>query len=435
MEQSFQYFIDFVLLIELFLCLKRSLYGLCGLVAIRILIPEVVRISSPFALSLNTFCVLFLFLSVLIGERHKKMITSIPKTIIIFFLLLIICLFLSDYSDLHFQISSTIKLFLTDYLPAILAFNIIKSIDDIKLFVKVVAISIIVSCTWAIITSIIGFNPYIVLIRILYSSDGQDDNVELFTDATSSGTFTHTNGFGFFIPIAFSFFMMILNYSKDKINYFVLIALILGSICCQKRTCFIALFLYVLFLILYSNGKFKWSVIRYSILFIFLFVISMGLLQKDSRISRVVTTSIFFWDDNVARENDIGGSSMEMRMDQITYPFVMIEDNLLFGKGSGYIDYYQHVEADLVHPVLKGFETLPCRIEVETGLFGFFLWFYFISRMMKLTYIHDNKSRGQFYGFWLSQIVVWIASGFSSFTVFGIFVVVMPKLRLLNNRL
>lgn len=430
MEQYFQYFVYIVLILQLILSLKKSIYGLCGLISVRILIPEIVKVSPSISLSVNTICVTFLLFGILKERKLEVLKTSISKIFFIFFIFLLLCLVLSDYEDIKYQSFSTIKLFLTDYLPAILAFCIIKSKNDIKLFVKVLAITVLLSCTWAVITMVIGFNPYSILIGLLYKEDYLD-TADAFMGAASSGTFTHTNGFGFFIPIAFSIFLLIYSYDRSKIYIIVLILLLMGALCCQKRTCFIALFLYLLFLMLFSNKGRKLSIIKYGIGSLFLLGVIVSSLPKESKVSQVVAASLFFWNDKVAEKNDVGGSSMEMRIEQISYPFVMIQDNLLFGKGSGYIDYYQHVEGNLVHPVLKGFETLLSKIEVETGLIGFFLWGWFLVKLIKATNPHDKRRNGLFWGFWLSQIIVWLASGFSSFAVFGVFSVVIPKLKLL----
>lgn len=432
MESYFQIFIYIILLIELVLCLKKSIYGLCGLVSVRILIPEIVRVSSSISLSVNTCCVIFLLLGVLKEGKLKKIKGAIPLTFFCFFTSLFIALTLSDYEDFKYQFFSTIKVFLTDFLPAILAFCVFENRTDSRLFVRAFAISVIISCSWAVITMLLGFNPYNIMISLLYKEDFMD-TYDDFIGAASSGTFTHTNGFGFFIPIAFSFLIIVLSYDKSKIYYLALILLLLGAICCQKRTCFVGLFVYLFFLLIFSKGsRLKTYIIRYGIISVVVLLVAISMLPKESKVSNVVMTSVFFWDDKVAEKNDIGGSSMEMRMEQITYPFVMVKDNLLFGKGSGYIDYYQHVEGELVHPVMKGFETLLSKIEVETGIMGFFIWSLFILKLMKETNLKDRSRIGLFKGFWLSQLVVWLASGFSSFAVFGVLVVAMPELKFLD---
>lgn len=432
MEALFQYFIYLVLFVELLLCFKKSIYGLCGLITIRVLIPEIVRISFPISLSLNTYCVIFLLLGLLKERQNIKITEPLPKTIILFFIFFFLTLLLSDYTDLKYQSFSTLKLFLTDYLPAVLAYFIINDKYDISLFAKVLSVSIIISCIYAFVTIIIGTNPYNLLINILYKEDFNLNNVLL--DGGTAGTFAHPNGFGFFIPIAFSFFVIILSYDKSKLYYLVLLLLLIGAIGCQKRTCFISLFIYFAFIVGFSNIQKKIKYISYALFVGVIFLLIIISLPKSNRVSRILETSLSFWDDKIAERNNITGSSFEMRMEQITYPFVMIKDNIWFGKGSGYIDYYQNVEGNLSHPILKGFETLPCKIELETGIFGFFIWAFFLLRMMKHTSINDINRIRLFRGLWLSQITVWLASGFSSFAVFGVLVVSMSKLDMLKNQ-
>lgn len=424
----FQNILYIIILIEFFLCIKRSLYGLCGLISIRILIPEIVRVSSAISLSVNTICVLLLLLSIVKEKNINIFKYATSRTILIFMFFLLLFLPISDYADLKYQTFSVVKLFLTDFLPAILAINIIKDKNDVEIIVRVLSISIIISCLWALTTMFLGANPYNDLIIALYKENIIENNSDVAWSFSSSGTFSHRNGFGFFIPIALSFYIIVLSYKKSTLNYLVVLFLLVGALCCQKRTCFIAILSYLLFVFMFMKMEKKIYYLKYIFLLVMMFILVVNMMPKDSKLGNVVTTSIFFWNDKIAESNDISGSSMEMRIEQVTYPFVMIKNNLLFGKGSGYIDYYQNKLGNLVHPVMKGFETILSKIEVENGIMGFFLWGYFIFKMIWTTRLHDKKREIFLYGFWVSQLMIWFASGFSSFALLGVLAVIIPKL-------
>ena len=92
-----------------------------------------------------------------------------------------------------------------------------------------------------------------------------------------------------------------------------------------------------------------------------------------------------FWDDEKQEDNDVSGSSMEMRFNQIDAAFEEISANPIFGRGYGYRDYWIFMHNDL-HPDLLGFESVLLLYLVERGWIGlifFFFMAYFIYRLCK----------------------------------------------------
>lgn len=88
-------------------------------------------------------------------------------------------------------------------------------------------------------------------------------------------------------------------------------------------------------------------------------------------------------------KNDIHGSSFSMRVEQVLYPFVLVADNFLFGKGFGWHTYY--LSEHELHPVLQGFESIITVAISDGGFCGLILWSYLFYISYKYSSLKDKK--------------------------------------------
>ena len=88
-------------------------------------------------------------------------------------------------------------------------------------------------------------------------------------------------------------------------------------------------------------------------------------------------TYIQFWDDDKQARSEITGSSLSMRLDQMSAAQREIKDNKLCGKGRTYREYYQNKNGQL-HPELLGYESFILLKLVEQGWIGLFLFVFLI---------------------------------------------------------
>lgn len=93
--------------------------------------------------------------------------------------------------------------------------------------------------------------------------------------------------------------------------------------------------------------------------------------------------SIQFWDDEKQKDNDIEGSSMELRINQFEAALDEISDNPIMGRGYGYRDYYI-VKHNALHPDLLGFESVLLLYLVERGWLGLLFFFVMVGYIYKL---------------------------------------------------
>ena len=128
------------------------------------------------------------------------------------------------------------------------------------------------------------------------------------------------------------------------------------------------------------------------LLFLFAVVLVVSLIpdKEWKKITEKVdpfVTSLQFWDDEKQKENEIHGSTMEMRIDQFSAAIEEIEGNPLFGRGYGYREYWQTKHNGL-HPDLLGYESILIYYLVERGWIGllfFFVMVFYIYKMFRRT--------------------------------------------------
>ena len=119
------------------------------------------------------------------------------------------------------------------------------------------------------------------------------------------------------------------------------------------------------------------------LLFVCVFFIPDRQLDRFNKEVEPYVASFMFWDDSKQKENDIKGSSMEMRFEQFDAANKEIEDNPIFGRGYGYREYWQ-MEHKGLHPELLGYESLIIYYLVERGWLGLLFFFFFAFYIYKI---------------------------------------------------
>ncbi len=115
--------------------------------------------------------------------------------------------------------------------------------------------------------------------------------------------------------------------------------------------------------------------------------------KKMSKEVEPYIASLQFWDDQKQKENDIQGSSMEMRIDQFEAAQEEIADNPVFGRGYGYREYWQN-KHNTFHPDLLGYESVLIYYLVERGWLGLLFFFAMAFYIYKL--FRKETSNGLF---------------------------------------
>lgn len=422
--------------------LKKTIYACQFLIISRILIPETVRLTPIADISLNTAVISILILLVLkdllIGKvQFKQFRNSYIKDIFLYILAFTIIFVFATKSDTHYQLNRLIQFCITDFMPVMVFVLEIKNIWQLDLTLKVFLICSCITCIYGIFTLLLGNNPYVDFINSYYGwrdsdftdlmQEGLDQSRGIYT---TSGTFTHANGWGYFLPIAFVVIFFYNSIRQSKMAILTLILLAISIVICGKRT---AISSFAGFWALYFLlGKWK-NKVKLGVIFIaaFLFVaLILNSFPELNQVKKLVDSSLFFWNDNLADKNGIGGSNWQMRINQMTYCFVLVKDNLLFGNGFGWTAYYLSNFGP--HPILMGFENIISDAVSNGGVCGLLLWILIFYSSYK--YSSKNDKKKLFYLlFTFTQVLIALGSGLSYFIFYGIGIVLLNRFYLLEK--
>ena len=192
-----------------------------------------------------------------------------------------------------------------------------------------------------------GINPYIVELANI-------NNAELleaqFGDQLNrlmikiSSTFTHPMTFGAFLGMAAVYIYSYVTNKKNVVLVCVLVGLISCIFFCGIRTPIAALFITIaVYLLQKKNFKAFFRALMLGVIGYFIIIqipaLSETILSMTDRSS-----------------SEVGGSSIEMRLEQLDAAFDEVRNCMVFGKGHGYNSYYWSVHG--THPRLYSFESL-----------------------------------------------------------------------------
>lgn len=240
----------------------------------------------------------------------------------------------------------------------------------------IVIVSIIIIIYSFYLVPLNGFNPYVMLIAQV---NGEDLFENQFGDqqrrlmAKISSVFTHPMTFGAFLGMAAICIFACKEHINKYITYLVLVGLFSCILICGIRTPIAAIFITIL-IYLFVNKSFKLFYYA-TISGILAYFIIMQIPEISGTISSIIDS----------KSSNVGGSSIEMRLNQLNACFVEVQDCLFLGKGYDYTGYYSSKYG--IHPTLYSFESIVFVILCNYGLIGFAIW----GNMFRQLFNYTNK--------------------------------------------
>lgn len=398
-----------IFLLMIIFSLSNLTYGVCIFLMVRILVPEDVRL--PFAnISLNTGIIAVLFVATIFHSfvkngrlRYNRKFT---RGVLVFCVYCIASLLLSDYSNLGSQMGYFIQFLITDITPCVIAVSVLKSEKDVLIVIKTFLITCLITTSYGVISYFLQSNPY----RLLWATTSTNSDQSYWFGNFTTSTFVSTNSFGYFIGLSFPFVAFILSKGiYKKYSKVALILLAVGSMLGKKRTTIVVLLCYVLLWFISGNIKKRLKYFVYSIPVIAIAMIMIFTVPSFESVKNMVITSVFFWNDSVYNSVTLGngGSNWALRLRQLTYPFVEVKTNPIFGHGFGWCSWY--LSRGVIHPVLFGFETLPAQAICEFGLVAFILYPILFIGLYKFA---NGKSRNKYVTlFFITSILQMLGTG------------------------
>lgn len=364
-----------VLLIIVFSFVKLKI-GVAVYLAYLLLVPYMQIHFLGMTFSYNLVNLIFL-IAFFVNFRYRYKYRIDYKPLIPFAVLyggyLIIMLFSSD-TPLAYMLEKYRQHVMKIFILTFVMWNVmLQDNASVKLFRNVCLMCIAIASIYGLLlTQTEGLNPYIME---LTEMSGGEYNIEYLTRDTGrmfgriTSVFIHPMSFGLFLGLALIFIYNCI----EKINVYIFTILsllvLVNVFTCGVRSVIAGLAISVLFYLLLIR-KFK----IFAGIAVVMAVI-YGVISSIPEISEYVS-SIFD-----SRNTNIGGSSLELRINQFLGCFDVIGENYLFGMGFDWHQYY--MQSHVIHPKLLAFESLVFVVLCNFGFVGVILWIVYVFKMYK----------------------------------------------------
>lgn len=239
---------------------------------------------------------------------------------------------------------------------------------------KIFLICIFVAVAYGLFLTLMpGLNPYMqVMLPVMggefneaYAAGNSGVSVNTTLNSTRmfgriSSVFTHPMAYGLFLSFSIVYCYMKTVLEKNKLFLFLLILTIAATFVCGIRTPIAALFIGVVFYLVYTH-RVK-TAVQVGVVAVCGFVI----------VNSIPVLSDFIYSIIDSKGGDVQGSSFSMRVKQLMYCFDVLGNDYLFGKGYSWTTFY--MTGGRVHPLLLAFESLAFVVLCNNGFAGVCFW-------------------------------------------------------------
>lgn len=366
-------FIQILILLTMALLVARPKVGLCLYLACFFLIPSLeLSFIGLEAVETSVMFALFFMAANLGNVKHIKKIDYSP--LIPFFVLYSVFFLLTFFSAQEVPLGFSVKNFiryviLTFIIPTCIYTMITCKPGLLKPVNKTMLLVIAIIVTYGLLLTLSpGVNPYIEFLSKEINMPeihlGRDDG-RMF--GAISSVFMHPMSFGTMLGFSFCYVMYSRKFLGMNPFVFVVLAgmILLGTLFCGVRSSLAALMgtgaVYLL-----MKRKFKLLVAAAIIVGIALLVMSY-MPMLDAYVG-----SLFQMESD-----DVSGSSINQRLEQLAASLLEIRDNPTFGNGYAWHSYYIWQNDGYGHPLLHGWESLIFVALTDSGYAGVIVWIIF----------------------------------------------------------
>ena len=428
----------------------RLSLGFTLAVACRLLIPPIVRVNLIITeLSLNSCLILLLLGLTILKIRAGKVAIPTWSDSRVFFkpflvllgILVVSCLF-GSHGTLQYRLSSLLQFLYTEFLLCFVGWFILSRYADIRDFIKIISMAAVIAALYGTYCYISSSNPYISLVNSIYQP---------VLDALSfmeyerggivgriQGTMTHPLIWGGSCMVLFVLFFSQGEYMNRYIRFAVLALLTINILFSGSRSALLSMMAALAVIFYVGNIEIKKTYLVYAVFGAVALLVALYQVPPLAKYKDLFESTVFFWDEQ--QSENIRGSSISMRLEQLEGAFDMIDDgNLVTGLGQGFIKYYSTTLG--VHPVLRGFESIVFMALVESGILGLLAWGIFFVLLWKILdkidISKEAKEKFSFVGakaFLLAYSVFVVSTGIqSTLYLFLVVYLVMLKANILSK--
>lgn len=342
-----------------------------------ILLPEIPFGVGDGNLKKNHLLILtmvFLFFNYILKKKYSIDVNPY-KFCIVYFILSAL------FVPLKFDTKYSIQIYYLIYDIAIILlfpiaiWNIINKEKCISLFRNALLVCIGIACLYGLILTLTnGFNPLVVYFSSFGGGLDEEAWTQYFSDegrlfGRISSVFYHPMHYASFLGFSALYVSFIREKLTKGVFLFLFGVILINFFTCGVRSVLGAiiasLFVYIV------TKRDAHLVFKVILAFMIGFIIISAIPPVYDYVNSIFDSS----------NNDVKGSSVEMRLDQLSGAFEEIQDNIFLGKGYGwsrdYIIQYKN------HPVLLGFESIVFVTICNNGILGILLYCLFAFAFYK----------------------------------------------------
>ncbi len=361
------------------------------------------------------------------GKVEFNFLVLVP--FILYYVIFLIIIFFQNETPLGWLLNNWRQNMMQTILLPIYVWHITQwDASSIKLFRKSLFIVIIVSTLYGIcMMPLHGFNPYIMEIQMLKGEEYElgyalaEGSGRLF--GRISSCFVHPMLYGLFLGLSFIFVFSYRKKISNALFSFMILLLAINVLSCGVRSSLGALGVAMCFyLIVNGEAKLVFKAVLIGLL-------GLVIVLQIPELSDYVISMI----DIQQKRTDVGGSSFEMRLNQLEGCLDEISDSPIMGKGFGWHLYYMENNGD--HPIMYAFESLIFVVLCDNGFLGVVIWIGFIVLILKNTRFLVKKDCVSLYALLVFYVVYCCFTGeYNYLRIFLLYYVVSVSEKMFGNK-
>lgn len=347
--------------------------------------PAIIVFSFPFEIQFKRWIVITLFVFYIIRKCFYKPINSrnfpLKRALIWMFLgSLVLIVFDSRFSIFYRFIYPILDAF-DVYIVLYFAYFLSQYVPFNKHY-NYIVICVFISVLYGLFNYITGLNPVSSLVDSIYTSgDGYSVDVGSRQYVKSFSRYVFDFGYNCSVMSLCFLYNFMKNRKTGFLEYLALIMAFLGVVLCGSRTMLITAVFSILVLMLITLNVTK----------LFKYLLVIGCFSMIAYLSVPPITEMVDMTINTIfhQSNEVTGSSIEMRMNQLSGAISLWSQDPIFGNGYKYIFNELSLSENNYSTEMAGYESLVFSLLIERGVVGIIVYLIFFITLF--IYFYNNR--------------------------------------------
>ena len=397
------------LAILLCVCIWHIEYSLAVFMPIIMLLPNTIKI---FEVNVQHLALIIVIIGLyLTPQKTKELLQGCDKTFKMYTLSIALLSFLSmcllSYMTLFQFISHLIRFMLDIVIIGLLLNHLFLKPRAVYIFDKCLYITTVIVVLYAFYNYFSQSNPYMAYVTLVTNaevdmSNSFQESVRGALQGRVSSTFVHPLILGQCILLVTSYIIYKLKDNKILIKWLVISVLFIVSFLTGSRSSLIPIIVSIAIYIFSLNGT-----VRRKNMLIVAILLTFALIFTPKSYKETISNMVF--ENAESKYRQIGGSSLELRQQQLESAVSILGSDIFIGRGNGYVTSYGQRHASN----MLGYESLVFRELFDNGIIGLFIFFLFygILYIKLLRYANTKRNKYRVHSLCLSFLISGVLTG------------------------